>query len=105
MGFNFKKWYSENGLKQSTVEALEKNDLDSEDALQLVQADDVATPDLTLGLRKLFMQALKLLSGTDPVQKPEEKHSSESTPPYYQVTSQRWRPGRPAEKDRRNLHG
>lgn len=41
MGFNFKKWYSENGLKQSTVEVLEKTDLDSEDALKLVQADDV----------------------------------------------------------------
>ena len=79
-GFDFKKWCSENGLKQSTVESLEKNDLDSEEALNLVQADDVATLDLTLGQRKLFMQALKLLSGTNPDQKPEEKHSSESTP-------------------------
>ena len=80
MGFNFKKWYSENGLKQSTVEALEKNDLDSEDALKLVQVDDAATLDLTLGQRTLFMEALKLLSCTDPDKKLEQKHSSESTP-------------------------
>ena len=79
-GFDLKKWCSENGLKQNTVESLEKNDLDSEDALKLIQADDVATLDLILGQRKLFMQALKLLSDTDPDQKPEEKHSSKSTP-------------------------
>ena len=79
-GFDFKKWCTENGPKQSTVEALEKNYLDSEDALKLVHADDVAALDLTLGQRKLFMQALKLLSGTDPDQKPGEKHSSESNP-------------------------
>ena len=35
-GFDFKKWCSENGLKQSTVESLEKNDLDSEEVLKLV---------------------------------------------------------------------
>ena len=79
-GFDFKKWCSENGLKQSTMETLEKNDLDSEDALKLVHADDVATLDLTLGQRKLFMQALTLLNGTDPAHKPEEKQSSESAP-------------------------
>ena len=62
------------------METLEKNDLDSEDALKLVQADDVATLDLTLGQRKLFMQALTLLNGTDPAHKPEEKQSSESSP-------------------------
>ena len=44
-GFNFKKWFSENGLKQSTMETLEKNDLDSEDALKLVHADGVAMLD------------------------------------------------------------
>ena len=79
-GFDFKKWCSENGLKQSTMETLEKNDLDSEDALKLVHADDVATLDLTLGQRKLFMQALTLLNGTDPAHKPKEKQSSESAP-------------------------
>ena len=47
--FDFKKWFSENGLKQSTMKALDKNDQDSEDALKLVRADDVATLDLTLG--------------------------------------------------------
>jgi len=78
--FNFKKWCCENGLKQSTMETLEKNDLDSEDALKLVHADDVAMLDLTLGQRKLFILALTLLNGTDPAHKPEEKHSSESTP-------------------------
>ena len=62
------------------MEALEKNNLDSKGALNLVQADDVATLDLTLGQRKLFMQALKLLSDMDPDQKLEEKHSSKGTP-------------------------
>lgn len=56
-GFDFKKWCSENGLKQSTMETLEKNDLDSKDAFKLVHADDVATLDLTLRQRELFMQA------------------------------------------------
>ena len=45
-----------------------------------MNADDAAALDLTLGQRKLFMQALKLLSNTDPDQKPGEKHSGESTP-------------------------
>ena len=71
-GFNFKKWCSENGLEQSRVEALEKNNLDSKDALKLVQADDVATLDFTLGQRKLFMQALKLLRSMDPNQNPRK---------------------------------
>ena len=104
-GFDSKKWCSENGLKHSTMETSEKNDLDSEDALKLVHADDVATLHLNLGQRKLLMQALTLLNGTDPARKPEEKQSSESALRYYQDTSPRWRPGRPAEKDRRNLHG
>ena len=40
-GFDFKKWCSENGLKQSTVESLEKNDLDSEEALKLVNKQKI----------------------------------------------------------------
>ena len=43
------------------MEALEKNDSDSKDALKLVKADDVATLDLTLRQRKLFMQSKKLV--------------------------------------------
>ena len=62
------------------MEALEKDNLDSEDALKLVHADDASALDLTPRQRKLLMQALKLLSGMDPDQKPGEKHSSESTP-------------------------
>ena len=62
------------------MEALEENGLDSEDALKLVQVDDAATLDLTLGQRTLFMEALKLLSCTDPDQKLEQKHSRESAP-------------------------
>ena len=41
---------------ENTMEALEKSNLDSEDALKLVHADDVATLDLNLRQRKLFMQ-------------------------------------------------
>lgn len=78
--FDFNKWCSDNGLKESTIEALKKNDLDSQEALKLVQADDVGTLDLTLGQRKLFMQALKSLNGTDTAHKTEETHSSEATP-------------------------
>ena len=78
--FDFKKWCSDNGLKESTIETLRRNDLDSQDALKLVHADDVGTLDLTLGQRRLFMQALNLLNGNDQDQKTEEKHPSQSTP-------------------------
>ena len=80
LSFDFKKWCSDNGLKESTIEILRNNDLDSQDALKLVRADDVGTLDLTLGQRRLFMQALNLLNGNDQEQKTEEKHPSESTP-------------------------
>ena len=46
----------------------------------VVHADDVGTLDLTLGQRRLFMQALNLLNGNDQDHKTEEKHPSESTP-------------------------
>ena len=82
--FDFKKWCSDNGLKESTIETLRNNDLDSRDALKLVHADDVGTLDLTLGQRSLFLQALNLLNGNgngnDQDQKTEETHPSESTP-------------------------
>ena len=78
--FNLKKWCSDNGLKESTIETLRNNDLDSQDALKLFHADDVGMLDLTLGQRRLFMQALNLLNGNDQDQKTEEKHQSESTP-------------------------
>ena len=78
--FDFKRWCSDNGLKKRTIETLTNNDLDSHDALKLVHADDVGTLDLTLGQRRLFMQALNLLNGNDQDQKIKEKHQSESTP-------------------------
>ena len=80
MSFDFNKWCSDNGLKESTIETLKKNDLDSQDALKLVHANDIGTLDLTLGQRKLFTQALKLLNGTDADHKTEGKHPSEGTP-------------------------
>ena len=79
--FDFKKWSSDNGLKESTIETLRNNDLNSQDALKLVHADDVGTLDLTLGQRRLFMQALNLLNGNDQDQKTEETHPSKSIPP------------------------
>ena len=59
------EWCSENRLKESSIETLKNNDLDSQDALKLVHVDDVGMLDFTLGQRKLFMQALKLMNGTD----------------------------------------
>ena len=78
--FDFKKWCSDNELKESTIETLRNNDLDSADALKLVHADNVGMLDLTLGQRSLFMQALNLLNSNDQDYKTEEKHPCKSTP-------------------------
>ena len=43
---DFKRWCSDNGLKERTIETLRNNDLDSHYALKLVHADDVGTLDL-----------------------------------------------------------
>ena len=51
--FDFKKWCSDNGLKESTIETLSNNDLDSQDALKLVHADDIGMLDLTLEQKRL----------------------------------------------------
>ena len=43
--FDFKKWCRDNGLKESTIETLRNHDLDSQDVLKLVHADNVGTMD------------------------------------------------------------
>ena len=53
-----KLWCSDHGLKQKTIDELGKSDLDSQEALKLVYADDIATLDLTLGQKKLLLHAL-----------------------------------------------
>jgi len=71
--FDFKSWCDGNGLKKATVDELEKNDLDILEALKLVAAEDIATLELTLGQRKLLLQAVQGLSKT----KNEEKEDNQ----------------------------
>ena len=63
--FDFKTWCSDHGLKQKTIYELGKSDLDSQEALKLVHADDIATLDLTLGQKKLLLHALAELNGAE----------------------------------------
>ena len=70
--FDFKTWCSDHGLKQKPIDRLGKSDLDSQEALKLVHADDIATLDLTLGQRKLLLHALAELSGVEKIPKAGE---------------------------------
>ena len=78
--FNFKTWCSDHGLKQKTIDELGKCDLGSQEALKLVHADDIATLDLTLGLKKLLLHTLAQLNGTEKVPKASEKRPIETMP-------------------------
>ena len=55
-------WSSHHRLKQKTIDELWKSNLDSQEALKLVHADDIATLDLTLGLKKLLLHTLAQLN-------------------------------------------
>ena len=70
--FDFKTWCSDHGLKQKTIDKLGKSHLDSQEALKLVHADDIAALDLTLGQRKLLLHALAELSGAEKILKAGE---------------------------------
>ena len=59
--FDFTSWSKRNALKEATVETLEKEDLDSEDALKLLTAKDVEDLGLTVGQKRLLAAALKTL--------------------------------------------
>ena len=61
--FDFKMRRNDHGLKQKTIDELGKSDLDSQEALKLVHADDIATLDLTLGQTKLLLHTLAELNG------------------------------------------
>ncbi|KAK3746307.1 hypothetical protein QZH41_015390, partial [Actinostola sp. cb2023] len=80
--FDFKSWCDGNGLKKATVDELEKNDLDILEALKLVAAEDIATLELTLGQRKLLLQAVQGLSKTKNEEKEDNqiKSEDETTP-------------------------
>ncbi|KAL9976854.1 hypothetical protein ACROYT_G014191 [Oculina patagonica] len=78
--FDFKQWCQTFGLKEGTIEQLEKNDLDSQEALKLVNKDDVATLDLTLGQRKLLLQAVALLDSKGKSDESKKTKSSETGP-------------------------
>ena len=77
--FDFKTWCSHHGLKQKTIHELGKSDLDSQEALKLVQAGDIATLDLTLGQRKLPLQALAELNSAEKIPKAGETRPIETT--------------------------
>ena len=62
--FDFKTWCSDHGLKQKTIDKLGKSDLDSQEALKLVHADDIAALDL--------LHALAELSGAEKILKAGE---------------------------------
>ena len=78
--FDFKTWCSHHGLKQKTIHELGKSDLDSQEALKLVHANDIATLDLTLGQRKLLLQALAELNSAEKIPKAGETRPIETTP-------------------------
>lgn len=63
--FDFKTWCSDHGLKQKPIDRLGKSDLDSQEALDLVHAGDIAALNLTLGQMKLLLHALAALNGSE----------------------------------------
>jgi len=68
----------DSGLKEGTIEQLKKNDLDSQEALKLVNSDDIGTLDLTLGQRKILLHALALLHSKEKSSTSEVTKSSET---------------------------
>lgn len=78
--FDFKTWCSDHGLKQKTIDKLWKSDLDSQEALKLVHADDIATLDLTLGQKKVLLHALAELNSAEKNPKAGETKPIETTP-------------------------
>ena len=78
--FDFKTWCSDHALKQKMIDELGKCDLGSQEALKLVHVDDIATLDLTLGLKKLLLHNLEQLNGVEKVPKASEKRLIETTP-------------------------
>ena len=64
---------------QKTIDELGKSDLDSQEALKLVYADDIATLDLTLGQKKLLLHAL-VLNSAEKIPKAGETKPIETTP-------------------------
>ena len=101
--FDFIKGSSNHGLKQAMIEELVKHDLDSQAALKLIHADDIATLELTLGQRRLLLHAVEMLNGTQ--NEACQNKNERGHPGDYQVIGKRWRLGRPLEKDRRSFAG
>ena len=60
--FDLKTSCTDNGLKQKTIDQLGKSDLDFQEALKLVNADDIATLEFTFGQKKLLLHALTELN-------------------------------------------
>ena len=78
--FDSKTWCSNHGLKQKTIDELGKSNLDSQETLKLVHADNIATLDLTLGQTKLVLHALAELNGSEKIPKAGDTKPIETTP-------------------------
>ena len=59
--FDFNAWCTTTQLKEATVEALKKEDIDSEGALKLLTEKDVEELGLSVGQKRVFEAALKKL--------------------------------------------
>lgn len=59
--FDFKTWYKNSDLKEATVESLQTEDLDTEDALKLLQGNDLEKLGLTGGQKQGLEAALRKL--------------------------------------------
>ena len=77
---SFDSWCSDHGLKQKTIDKLGKSNLDSQEILKLVHADDIATLDLTLRQKKLLLHALAEPNGSEKIPKTGDTKPLETTP-------------------------
>ena len=59
--FDFNAWSEKLALKEATVEALKKEDLDNEDSLKLLTAKDIEDLGLTVGQRGVLGVAVTRL--------------------------------------------
>ena len=101
--FDFKTWCSDHALKQKMIDELGKCDLGSQEALKLVHVDDIATLDLTLGLKKLLLHTLEQLNGVEKVPKASREETNRNDPCHYQDIGEPWRNRRTTEKERRSF--
>lgn len=71
--FEFKSWCQANQLKEATIQTLRKEDLDSEEALKLLTANDTEALGLSVGQKQVLEAALKKLKQTGGKKQPTTK--------------------------------